>query len=297
MGVDNFHIGPFTVKAQSFGLIKEERGSTFTELPLEGIVGLAFPSMSAGGVRAFFDTVIDQKLLKKNMFAFYFSPSGTGQQKFASILEGGGGGRTDAYKPGMDAVLWGGVDKQLYEGEISWFPVTQAHYWAMDLHAFYVGEEKMEFGGGGDSLLGVGENRDAAPAKLIVDSGTAYYTAEDALYHKIMDKVSCGPNGVVEDSHGVETAPKLTYKLKDVDGNVRSLVILPEEYIVSACQPGIVRIPVPPKYGPAMILGELFMRKYFTVFDRGDGSDGDARIGFARSRPGADMSGSLTTGI
>lgn len=42
MGVDEFHIGPFTVKNQSFGLIQEERGTTFRELPLEGIVGLAF---------------------------------------------------------------------------------------------------------------------------------------------------------------------------------------------------------------------------------------------------------------
>ena len=27
-----------------------------------------------------------------------------------------------------------------------------------------------------------------------------------------------------------------------------------------------------------MLLGELFMRRFFTVFDRGDGSDGDAKV-------------------
>eukprot|EP00929_Paragymnodinium_shiwhaense_P034143 TRINITY_DN18616_c0_g1_i1.p1 TRINITY_DN18616_c0_g1~~TRINITY_DN18616_c0_g1_i1.p1 ORF type:complete len:296 (-),score=62.66 TRINITY_DN18616_c0_g1_i1:585-1472(-) len=71
LGIDDFRIGPFTVKNQSFNLIQDEVGTTFEQLPLEGIVGLAFPAMSAGNHLPFFDTVIQQKLLERNLFAFY----------------------------------------------------------------------------------------------------------------------------------------------------------------------------------------------------------------------------------
>jgi len=287
VGIDQFHIGPFTVMNQTFGLIQEEKGNTFAELPLEGIVGLAFPSMSAGGVPTFFDNVIEQKLLKKNLFAFYLSPNDVAHS--ASFFEGNS--RYQEYKPGMDAILWGGVDKRLYEGELAWFPVTQAHYWATDLYAFYIGDKKMSFTDDGDvkdddGLLQVADTDVAtAPAKLIVDSGTAYYTAEDYLYHSFMSEMKCDGS----------KPPNLTYRLKDVNGNPHDLVLTSEDYMVSHCEPGYVKIPVPKKYGPAMLLGELFMRKYFTVFDRGDGSDTDGRIGIARSKPGADVGTKLSS--
>lgn len=72
-GIDDFHLHPFTVKQQTFGMIAEEVGDAFQSIPFEGILGLAFPSMSANGVTPFFDNVIDQKVLKKNEFSFYFN--------------------------------------------------------------------------------------------------------------------------------------------------------------------------------------------------------------------------------
>jgi hypothetical protein len=35
-GVDDFHVGPFTVKKQTFGLIQEEIGDAFHTIPFEG---------------------------------------------------------------------------------------------------------------------------------------------------------------------------------------------------------------------------------------------------------------------
>jgi pepsin A len=293
MGIDQFHIGPFTVQNQTFGLIKEERGRTFQELPLEGIVGLAFPSMSAGGVKPFFDNVIEQKLLKRNMFAFYLSPSDS--HGASSLMED----RYAKYKPGMDAILWGGVDSRLYEGELVWFPVTQAHYWSIDLHGFFIGNQSIgapnrhsdkddsdsAWSSSSSSLL-EGSVDSSATTKLIVDSGTTYYTAEHPHFQGIMDRLQCDDGGM---------APDIAYRLKDVDGKMRHLVLKPEDYMVSKCEPGFLKIAVPRGYGPAMLLGELFMRRFFTVFDRGDGSNENARIGLARARPGAEIGEPITT--
>merc|ERR1719420_1085940 len=93
--------------------------------------------MSSGGVIPFFDNVIKQKLLKKNVFSFYLSDAAP---PASSLLAKDDGDEVERVK-GTNAILWGGIDERLYEGELLWFPVTQAHYWAIDLHEFRVGDE------------------------------------------------------------------------------------------------------------------------------------------------------------
>merc|ERR1719272_2648167 len=55
----------------------------------------------------------------------------------------------------------------------------------------------------------------------------------------------------------------------------------------SSCRPAFMALDVSEKYGPAMILGEIFMRHFFTVFSRGDGDDANAKIGIAPAKIGA----------
>mmetsp|Transcript_12786 Transcript_12786/g.39609 ORF Transcript_12786/g.39609 Transcript_12786/m.39609 type:complete len:89 (+) Transcript_12786:330-596(+) len=52
------------------------------------------------------------------------------------------------------------------------------------------------------------------------------------------------------------------------------------------CRPAFMKLDVNRNYGPAMILGEVFMRHFFTVFSRGDSSPGQAMVGIARARLG-----------
>lgn len=75
-------------------------GDAFHSIPFEGILGLAFPSMSANGVVPFFDNVIDQRVLAKNEFAFYFNMDEAAKSNQAT---------------GNNAIFWGGVDLAFYE--------------------------------------------------------------------------------------------------------------------------------------------------------------------------------------
>ena len=45
----------------------------FTGSNFEAIVGLAYPALAEKGVKPVFDEMIDQKLLKDNIFAFYLT--------------------------------------------------------------------------------------------------------------------------------------------------------------------------------------------------------------------------------
>jgi pepsin A len=237
--------------------------------------------MSANGVTPFFDNAIKQKVMKRNEFAFYFN---------ADDKAGNG-------------IFWGGVDPSFYEGEIQMFPVSTPYYWAVDLHKFMIGDTEVhignvmeEVGKKGLKMLQSKMNPfrqvlqdvptpQTRKPQLIVDSGTTYFTAETGAYERIMAMIPSAPCKKVSD----KTHPPLRYQLKDTAGTVQEYKIPADEYMVSdengqQCEPAFMKIDIPKKYGPGMILGEVFMRNYFTVFQRGEGAPKDAKIGFARAK-------------
>jgi len=283
-GIDDLHVGPFTIRQQTFGMIQNEIGSVFSEIPFEGILGLAFPAMSANGVTPFFDNAIKQKVMKRNEFAFYFN---------ADDKAGNG-------------IFWGGVDPDFYEGDIQMFPVSTPYYWAVNLEKFMIGETEIHVGNAVDAFqrrsLQVLKNSklnpfrqvmqnikddDVKKPQLIVDSGTTYFTAESGAYERIMALIPATSCSRVSD----KSHPPLRYFLKDSSGKMHEYKIPADEYMVSDgdgthCEPAFMKIDVPKKYGPGMLLGEVFMRNYFTVFQRGDGNPRDAQVGFARAKKG-----------
>jgi len=246
--VDTYRVGPLKVKQQPFAMIREMSGDVFSTFQFEGILGLAFKSLSFGGIQPFFERVIEQKLLDHNEFAFYLN--------------------VDSSQP--SALLWGGIDKDLFEGSILMFPVVQTHYWSLDLLDVKLGSR---------SILSNGPDR---PKRLIVDSGTTYFTAPASMFSDLTNRI---PEANCD---RVESYPDLVYVLRNMNGEPYELAVTQRTYMVgddsSECYPAFMRLDVNPKYGPAMILGEVFMRHFFTVFSRGDGSDPQAQIGFAHAK-------------
>merc|ERR1719272_2522770 len=142
-------------------------------------------------------------------------------------------------------------------------------------------------------LLKVPEAVEKKP-QLIVDSGTTYFTAESGVYERIMKMIPPASCKKVTD----QTHPPLRYMLKDAAGKVQEFKIAADEYMVSdekghRCEPAFMKIDIPKKYGPGMILGEVFMRNFFTVFQRGDGSPKSAQVGFARSKKSTETNDAL----
>jgi len=240
-------VGPFALKQQPFGMIRVMKGQVFETLPFEGILGLGFASMSADGIDPFFDRVIKQKVLTHNEFAFFMNQ--------------------DSEKP--SALLWGGIDKDLYHGKIQMFPVVQANYWSLELVDFKVGNISMKSAGMGSKTV----------KRLIVDTGTTLFTAPSAMRKEIVKHV---PTANCND---INDYPDLTYVLRGADGKTYDLVVTQMTYMVGAggadCGAAIMPMDVGEEFGPAMLLGEVFMKHFFTVFDRGDGNEKNAKVGFA----------------
>lgn len=248
---DVIQVGPVRVRSQPFGLIRNMTGSVFRSFTFEGILGLGFKSLSLEGMDSFIDRIVRQKVLGNNEFSFFLNP--------------------DSSKP--SAILWGGVDHDLFEGSIRMFNVSKPHYWSLELLDFHVGNESV--------LDGVSDR----PTQLVVDSGTTFFTAPESLMKSIVKHLPHAPCRDVADH------PDLTYVLQTPQGDPFNLVVSQETYMIGSdnaeCEPAFMALDVNPKWGPAMILGEVFMRHFFTTFSRGDGEPENAKIGFAPVKPGA----------
>merc|ERR1719313_666018 len=84
-----------------------------------------------------------------------------------------------------------------------------------------------------------------------------------------------------------ETHPDMILTLRDFD-SIYNLRVPNAAYMVSSpqadvCHLGVSHKKVNTRSGPAMVLGETFMRYYHTVFDRQDGSIDKARIGIGKA--------------
>jgi len=260
--VDTYRVGPMAVEKQPFAMIREMTGEVFSSFAFEGILGLAFPSLSFGGIEPFFERVINDKLLSNNEFSFYLN--------------------TDTKRP--SALMWGGVDKDLFEGPIVMFPVVQPHYWSLELVDFKIGGKSLK-----DNIPEAEK-----PRYVLVDSGTTYFTAPTSMHTHIMDTFPAAP------CSQVSSYPPLEYVLKSIYNQTFSLQVSQETYMVTDqednCRPAFMQLDIKKQtYGPAMILGEVFMRHFFTVFSRGDGSVEQAKVGFARAKIGAEPKTGATT--
>jgi hypothetical protein len=248
-GIDDVSMGGFTVKKQTFSLIEKEDGSIFDELNFEGILGLAFPHMAANGAVPFFDNVMKQSLLQTNAFSFYFTKLPTDGS----------------------AVLFGEPDPRMYHGPLVKLPVTEDYYWMVGVKQFKVGDKIID-----------------GPKRVVFDTGTTYYTVPKALLGHVlagMPRTNCN-----ELRSGTHNLPDLNFTLEGYGGKDIHLIVPPSEYYVSSgvdgeCDPAFMNIEVPSPHGPAYIFGEAFMRTFYTLFHRGDGTSASVQV--ARQNPDA----------
>jgi hypothetical protein len=249
LGIDNVKVGSLLVRDQSLGLIVEEQGAAFHDLNFDGVVGLGFVSFANSGTVPLVDNMISQSALPRREFAFYLhrDPSFGG------------------------AILWGGTDTRLHEGELSWFPVVSQTFWALDLVSIAIGEHTFRTRG-----------------DLLVDSGTTFFMLPSRISHMVNSEAA----GAL--CTELEHIPPLIFVVKDVDGLPRQLIVRPQEYMVrdspiGECIPAVVSSD---HFGTGVkgaILGEVFMRHYVTVFSRGTDANPWPRVGIARSKQGSEV--------
>ncbi|KAJ1425447.1 aspartic peptidase domain-containing protein [Ochromonadaceae sp. CCMP2298] len=203
---------------------------------------MAFDVLSVNSVPTPFDNLVSQGLIDNAQFAFYLGDS-----------------RED-----KGELILGGTDPAHYTGDITWVPLLSATYWEITL--------------GGLDIDGTSYT---TGVKAIVDSGTSILTADSATVAAIA--ASIGAKEIIAGEYLVacdyDTRPDFEFTIDN-----KKYVLTAYDYLIpdgDLCLLGMIGLDIPKPSGPLWILGDIFMRKYYTVFD-----SANQRVGFALANHG-----------
>ena len=302
LAADDVFVGPFRVRAQTLGLISDESGDAFVAYPIDGIVGLAFAALSTK-TRPLLDHLVEENAMPKPEFAFYLHKK---PSKGGAVIWGGGADRLG-----------------LHHGDMKWFPIAEERFWSLSLLGFRLGSAKEDLlhllfpkkPQPGDGPLASAEDVPESGV-LLVDTGTTFFTAPHRLFNKITEKVwpmncdkihtlpefiftavcqqmsfaSCSwHDGTLQISQirMIVSCAKVGTNLSNRSA-VHELKVPASVYMIQNafngdCMPGIMNMDPSPHDRPFMILGEIFLRQYFSVFQKGR-EPGDSWLGLAPAR-------------
>ncbi|XP_010140330.1 PREDICTED: gastricsin-like [Buceros rhinoceros silvestris] len=245
MGYDTLTVQSITVTNQEFGLSENEPTQPFYYADFDGILGMAYPSLAVGGTTTALQGMLQQNQLTQPVFSFYFS-------------------RQPTYNYGGELIL-GGIDSQFYQGDIVWAPVTQEFYWQVAIDEFAVGQTATGWCSQG--------------CQAIVDTGTYQLTVPQQYLSSFLQLTGAQEtsSGYAVDCSQVQNMPTITFVI-----NGAQLPLNPSAYVLNSngyCILGIEVTYLPSQNGqPLWILGDVFLKEYYTIFDMGNN-----RIGFAAS--------------
>nr|ACE79095.1 cathepsin D precursor (predicted) [Sorex araneus] len=226
------------VARQLFGEATKQPGVTFIAAKFDGILGMAYPRISVNNVPPVFDNLMQQKLVDKNIFSFYLNRDPTAQ-------------------PGGELML-GGIDSKYFKGSMTYHNVTRQAYWQVHMDQIDVGNGLTLCKGG---------------CEAIVDTGTSLLVGPVDEVKELQKAIGAVPLIQGEYIIPCEKLPDLPTVSLTLGGKEYSLS--PHDYALQVsqggktiCLSGFMGMDIPPPAGPLWILGDVFIGRYYTVFDR-----------------------------
>ncbi|KAJ7136245.1 aspartic peptidase A1 [Mycena filopes] len=240
---DLLAIGDLSIRKQDFVEATDEPGLAFAYGKFDGILGLAYDSISVNHITPPFYSMINQGLLDQPVFSFRIGPS----------ADDGG------------EVTFGGIDPGAYTGKIDYVPVRRRAYWEVELDRVSFRGETLEFDDG---------------AGAAIDTGTSLIVAPTVIAELINDMIGAKKswNGQYTiDCDKIPSLPEFNFYF-----NSKAYPLQSSEYILDvkgSCISAFTGLDIDLPGGAFWILGDVFLRKYYTIYDLGRNA-----VGFARAK-------------
>lgn len=243
VGQDSTFVAGLEAKNSLFAQITQLHGISFLASKFDGILGMAWPSISVNGLPLIFDLLYKQGKLESNSFSFYLTRV-AGQNGSALVL--------------------GGVNPKYYTGSFKYYTLKFDNYWAIAMDDIIFNGTSYKVS---SNLLG------------IVDTGTSVLVGPSKVIDNMTKAFGSGREKQV-DCAQVPNLPTLDFI---IGGDKYTLT--GKDYILevdqggkSTCIVGLIGLDLPPQLGEAFILGDSFIKTFYTHFDYAGN-----RVGFARA--------------
>ncbi|KAF9158267.1 Vacuolar protease A [Actinomortierella ambigua] len=241
---DVLEVAGIKVKNQDFGESVKEPGLAFAFGKFDGIFGLGYDTISVKGVVPPFYSMVNAGLLDAPQIGFYLSKTAG---------ENGAGGE----------MTLGGVNKDRFEGDIQWHDVRRKAYWEVDLAKIALGDDEVELNGG-----------------AVIDTGSSLIVLDLTMAELINKEIGAKKNYAGQYTVDCSVVPSLP-DFKIWLGKTE-YVLKGEDYILNAggnCLSGFMGMDFPEQLKDLWIVGDVFLRKYYSIYDLGKN-----RVGFALAK-------------
>ncbi|XP_040009904.1 pepsin A-like [Xiphias gladius] len=227
------YLGKDTVEVGGISLpnqlfgLSQSEATFLSYMKADGILGLAFQSIAVDNALPVFDNMVKQGLVSQPLFSVYLS----------SNSEQG------------SEVVFGGLDSRYYTGSISWIPLTSATYWQIQMDSVTINGQVVACSGG---------------CQAIIDTGTSLIVGPNNEINNINSWVGASTNqygDATVNCQNIHSMPDVTFTL-----NGHAFTISPPAYVSQTyygCNTGFGQ-------GGSQqlwILGDVFIREYYAVFD------------------------------
>mmetsp|Transcript_103711 Transcript_103711/g.334346 ORF Transcript_103711/g.334346 Transcript_103711/m.334346 type:complete len:442 (+) Transcript_103711:46-1371(+) len=161
-------------------------------------------------------------------------------------------------------VLFGDVREERMASPISWVSVSNPGYWQVAMRDMAVAGEPL-------GLCG------SFGCQAALDTGTSLLAGPARLVRRLAERLR-----VATDCSNLHSLPDLEFLVSGA-----TLHLKPSDYVERTddlCLLGLMALDIPSPRGPVFILGDPFLRRYYTVYDRER-----LRVGFALARQAEDI--------
>jgi len=324
---DDLSIAGLNVKSQVFAEVTDEPGIAFLAAKFDGIMGLAFDTISVARATPVWYNLVNKGLVTHPVFAFYLSTTS-----------------------GSDGELvFGGVDAAHYTGDFEFVTLTNETYWEFKLDDVQISGKTAGYCEGGcHAIADSGTSLLAGPVKVVseinkiigavgiltdeceqvvdqyapqllqdlaskmnstaicTDIGLCPSTKKCALCELLISEAQTLLQGNTSEAEIEKVLESVCYALPSPNGesivncsliptmpdidivlNGKNFTLTANDYVLqissanqTECLSGFIGIDLPPQLGTGFwILGDVFMRKFYTQFDFGG-----KRVGFALAK-------------
>ncbi|KPP62901.1 pepsinogen 2-like [Scleropages formosus] len=224
LAYDTVRVASIVDTNQMFGLSQTE-APFMAHMVADGILGLAFASISSSGATPVFDNMIAEGLLSQDLFSVYL----TSNSQSGSML------------------TLGGIDSSYYTGQIAWIPLVT------------INGNVIACNGG---------------CQAIVDTGTSLLVGPAADINNMNQWVGATVNNgdAVVNCNNIQSMPDISFNI-----NGYSFTIPASTYVRQSTYYGC-RTGFSGSDSNLWILGDVFIREYYSIFDRSN-----RMVGLAKS--------------
>ncbi|XP_052851145.1 uncharacterized protein LOC128261470 [Drosophila gunungcola] len=227
---DTVNIAGFSIQNQTFAEITNApEALAFLKSEFVGILGLGFSNIAIDGITPPFFNLVAQGLIKKPVFSIYLNRKGT-----------------DAVNGGE--LILGGTDPGLYSGCLTYVPVSTAGYWQFTMESATV--NGFSFCKNCEAILDVGTSLIVVPEENL-----------NAINHILGIDHDHSSSVFFVDCFRISHLPDIIFTIGHREFRLKST-----DYVLrygQSCISGFTSL----RGNKLLILGEIFLGVYYTVYD------------------------------